>query len=236
MIAISTTPIPRLSTPRPFIDGAAAMGPWLVGIVPFGLTIGMTIGAGPVAPSVGLATGVTIYSGSAQLAAIDLLGQGAAPVVVIAAVLAINARLVFYSGSMAAHWRGTSRRFRALASYLLVDPSYAVGKAGYLEPGARGHAFYLGAAGALWVAWQGALVTGLVVGESVPAGLRLDYAVPLFLVAEVAHRARTRPAITAGIVGGATAVVGTSLPLHSGPLAGIVAGLAAAWVLDRCDP
>ena len=219
---------------RSFLDGATAMGPWLVAVVPFGLVIGVTVGASSVDPLAGLATGVTIYSGSAQLAAVELLDQGAAPAVAIAAVLAINSRLVFYSGAMAVHWQGTSRFFRALSSYLLVDPSYAVGKSRYLEePAPRSHAYYLGGAVTLWMAWQCAILAGFVAGAGVPSALHLEYAVPLFLVAEVVNHARTRPSVAAAAVGAAVAVAGSSLPFHSGPLAGIACGIVAAYAMDR---
>lgn len=214
------------------LGGARAMLPWLVGVVPYGLVVGVTVGASTIDAGAGLATGLTIYSGSAQLAAIEMLEHGAAPLVAIATVLAINARLVFYSGSMAPHWRGTSRTFRAFASYLLVDPSYAVGKAGYGQHGSR-HLHYVGAGVTLWVAWQAAIVTGFLAGAGVPASLQLEHAVPLFLIAEVAHGARTHPARTAAAVGALVAVLGRGLPLHAGPLTGIVVGIAAACAVDR---
>lgn len=214
--------------------GARAMLPWLVGVVPYGVVIGVTISAGTVDTATGVATGPAIYSGSAQLAALDMLERSATPAVAVATVLALNARLAFYSGGMAPHWRGTSRRFRLLAAALLVDPSYAVGRAGYAEHGAhRGHRHYLGAALTLFVAWHAAIVTGLLVGSGVPEGLHLEHAVPLFLVAEVARSARTRPAVLAAAVGGLVAVSGSGLPLHAGPLAGIGAGIAAGRVASR---
>jgi predicted branched-subunit amino acid permease len=50
---------------------------------------------------VGWLTAPLIFSGSAQVASIELLAAGAAPLVVVAAVLAINLRLVLYSATMA---------------------------------------------------------------------------------------------------------------------------------------
>jgi predicted branched-subunit amino acid permease len=228
---VGTSPTARAE----LIDGGRTMVPWLVGIVPYGLVIGATVGASSMAPAAGLATGATIYSGSSQLAAIDLVERGAAPIVAIATVLAINARLIFYSGSMAPHWQGTSRWFRVVASYLLIDPSYAVGKAGYADGHPR-HLHYLGAGLTLWVSWQVAILGGYVAGTRVPATLHLEHAVPLFLVAEVAHSARTSPTRTAAAVGALVALGGSGLPLHAGPLAGIVAGIAAACAVDRRQP
>jgi predicted branched-subunit amino acid permease len=216
-----------------FAAGTWAMLPWLVGVVPFGLMVGITVGSSSIDHGAGLATGFTIYAGSAQLAAISLLEQGAGPAVVIATVLAINARLVFYSASMAPRWQGTTAWFRAAASYLLIDPSYAVGTAGYdRHPGCRGHHHYLGAGLVLWVAWQAAIGAGYLAGAGVPDGLQLEYAIPLFLLAELGRSVRGRPALTAAAVGALVAVVGSGLPLHTGPLLGIAAGIGAACLTE----
>jgi predicted branched-subunit amino acid permease len=107
-----------------------------------------------------------------------------------------------------------------------------VGKAGYGRAPTR-HLHYVGAGVTLWVAWQAAIVAGFLAGAGVPASLHLEHAVPLFLVAEVAHGARAHPARAAAAVGALTAVLGQGLPLHAGPLVGIVAGIAAACAVDR---
>ncbi|HSP04602.1 MAG TPA: AzlC family ABC transporter permease [Acidimicrobiales bacterium] len=219
------------------VAGARAMLPWLVGVVPFGLMVGITVGSSSIDHGAGLATGLTIYAGSAQLAAISLLEQGAAPAVAVATVLAINARLVFYSASMAPRWQGTSAWFRAAASYLLIDPSYAVGAATYdRHPGRRGHLHYVGAAVVLWTAWQASIATGYLAGAGVPEGLQLEHAIPLFLLAELGHSVRGRPALTAAVVGASVAVAGSGLPLHAGPLLGIAAGIAAAGLVEERRP
>lgn len=215
------------------LAGARAMLPWLVAIVPYGLVIGVTVGASAIAPSVGLATGPAIFSGSAQLAAIKLIEEGATPLVAVAAILAINVRLAFYSGGMAARWRGTTRRFRVLASYLLVDPSYAVGTEAYNRPSPNRPMHYLGGALVLWVAWQAAMVVGFVAGAGMPAGLNLQYAVPLFLVAEVVKKADRAATVAAAVVGGVVALVADTSLAHGGPPLGIGAGIAVACLVDR---
>lgn len=220
---------------REFLSGARAMLPWLVGVVPFGLVIGVTIAESSVSHTAGWATGVTIYAGSAQLAAIELLDHGAAPLAIVATVLLINARLVLYSGSMALHWRDTSPSFRAVAAYLLVDPSFAVGIDHYSNssPSRPRHAHYLGAGITLWVAWQLAIVTGLTLGTRLPASLQLGYVVPLFLVAEVAHASRSRAALAAATTGAVVAICGRSLPMQSGLIVAIAIALVVATVTDR---
>jgi predicted branched-subunit amino acid permease len=167
-----------------------------------------------------------VFAGSAQVAIIDLLGAGAAPVVIVVAALAINLRLVLYSATMAPRWAGAPAWWRALAAYLLVDPSLAVGVEGYerhaeLE---RGHRHYMGGAVLLWIAWLAAIALGATAGASLPAGLHLEVVIPLFLVGEVANRVSTRPARHAAAAAVVVAVLALSAPLHLGPLLAIGAG------------
>jgi predicted branched-subunit amino acid permease len=107
---------------RDIAAGAPAMAPWPAGIVPFGLVVGVSGAQADVPRWAGWLTGPLIYAGSAQVAAIQMLDAGAAPVVVVAAALIINIRLIFYSATMARHWRGTPWWWRFVAAYLLIDP------------------------------------------------------------------------------------------------------------------
>jgi len=211
------------------------MAPLLLGIAPFGMVIGVTVADRDIPAAAGLSTGLLIYAGSAQLAAIELLAGGAAPVVLVATVLAVNARLLLYSSAMAAHWRGTSRAWRIVAAYLLVDPSFGVGVDGYQKHGRTlaGHAHYLGGACLLWIVWQLAIVAGMTLGTAVPESLGLDFVVPLYLVAMVVPKATTRPVRVAAVVGALAAFAGNALPFHLGPAAGILAGVAVGLWLGR---
>jgi predicted branched-subunit amino acid permease len=218
-----------------FLGGGRAMLPWLAGVVPFGLTIGVTIAASSLDPVTGWLTAPLIYAGSAQLLAIELLDEGAAPLVVIGTVLAVNARLVAYSGAMAPRWHGTRRAFRGLAAYLLIDPSYAVGDDGYRRHPDRqhGHAHYLGCAIVLWMAWMVAVAAGIVAGGAVPDASLLGLVVPMYLIAEVVRTVATRPALVAAAAGALTGIVGSSLPFHAGAAVAIAAGVAAAVAVER---
>jgi predicted branched-subunit amino acid permease len=229
-------PRDRRSWHHDAIAGTRAMAPWLVGVVPFGMVIGMTVRTSDVPMAVGLLTGATIYSGSAQLTAIGLLEDGASLAVVVASVLIINARLILYSSSIGTHWRGSGPGFRAGAAYLLVDPSYVVGMRRYEgTAGLTGnpHVHYIAAGITLWVAWHAAMLAGAVIGAGLPEWLPLEQAVSLFLLAEAIQAARTRPALTAAAIGCVVAIAGTSLPLHSGLLVAVVAGVCGALAVDR---
>ena len=211
------------------VAGAKAMTPWLIGVVPFGLVIGVSAARADIPTVAGWLTGPLMFGGSAQVAVIDLLDHGASTFVVLAAVVAINLRLVLYSATMAPHWEGTPVWWRALGAYLLVDPSVAVGVDGYERhpDRQRGHLHYLGGGIVLWVAWLAAIGVGATAGARLPAGLRLEFVIPLFLAGAVADRLDTRAARWAAGIAVLVAVIAVRAPLHVGPMVAITAGTVA---------
>jgi predicted branched-subunit amino acid permease len=130
--------ISLLADRRDMAAGARAMVPWLAGVAPFGLVIGVSAARADVPTPAGWLTGPLINAGSSPVTTIGMPDAGAAPIVVVAAALIVNIRLIFYSATMARHWRGTPRWWRFVAAYLLVDPSLAVGLDGYGRLAAAG--------------------------------------------------------------------------------------------------
>jgi predicted branched-subunit amino acid permease len=220
---------------KDLVSGMRAMVPWLAGVAPFGLVIGVSASQTHLPAGAGWLTAPVMFGGSAQIAAIQLLNAGAAPLAVIVTVMVINLRLVLYSAAMAKYWRGTPLWWRLLGGYLLVDPSFAVGIQRYAdEPDRRrGHAHYLGGGIVLWIGWLAAVAIGATVGASVPSGLHLEMLVPLFLIGELIPKLRDAPARWSMVASGTVAVLCLTVPLHLGIAIGIVAGIAAGWFAAR---
>jgi predicted branched-subunit amino acid permease len=192
------------------------MVPWLAGIVPFGLVIGVSAAQADVPALAGWLTGPLIYAGSAQLATIGMLSAGAAPMAVVAVA------------TMARHWRGTPWWWRLAAGYLLVDPSVAVGLDGYRRLGrGRGHAHYLGGAVVLWVCWLAAIGAGLTAGAGLPAWLHLEFVIPLYLVGQAIAKLADPGPRRAIFAAAAAALLALSAPLQLGIALAIAAGIAA---------
>ena len=213
---------------RDIAAGARAMAPWLAGLVPFGLVIGVSAAQSDVPTLAGWLTGPLIYAGSAQVATIGMLDAGAAPVVVVTAALIINIRLIFYSATMARHWRGTPWWWRLAAAYLLVDPSVAVGLDGYRRLSrSRAHAHYLGGAVLLWVSWLAAIGVGATAGAGLPAWLHLEFVIPLFLVGQAIAKLADPAMRRAIFVAATVALLALSAPLQLGIVLAIAAGVAA---------
>ena len=73
-------------------------------------------------------------------------------------------------------------------------------------------------------------------GAALPAGLHLEFVLPLFLLGEVVSRFRGRATRLAVAVAAALGLAGTWVPLHLGALLAIGGGVAAALCFAEPEP
>jgi len=208
-------------------SGVRDVSPLLLGVVPFGLVAGVAAIEAGFPPELAVAMSVIVFAGAAQLALIDLVGQGAAPAVAAATALIVNLRYLMYSASIAPRFRTYTVRWRALCAYLMTDQAYAL--AIVREGSVR--AYYLGAAAALWIVWVTTTAAGVALGASIPSAWNLSFAIPLTFLALLVPVVEGRPTLAATLVGGAVATAGVGLPFNLGLLAGAVAGIGAGAVV-----
>jgi len=100
-----TTALPAPTARDEWLAGARATVPFLVGLAPFGLSVGAAVGASadPLAAWTGT---LLLYGGSAQLTVLQLLGSGAPVWTAVLVASLVNARLLVYSGALAPLWAG----------------------------------------------------------------------------------------------------------------------------------
>jgi predicted branched-subunit amino acid permease len=212
------------------------MVPLAIGVVPYALVIGVTAAESDVDLLGAWAGSFLILAGAAQLATIELLDAGAAPVVAILTGLVINARLVMYSAGLAPWFRDESPTRRALMAAFVVDQTYLVSThrfpRGDLGPRER-RAFFLGGALLLASIWVASQTAAVLVGTGLPESLSLEVAAPLALVGLLAKSVTSRPAVVAASVGTVAAVAAVAMPFHSALLVAALAGVAAATVVAR---
>lgn len=228
----SASPVARASLRA----GAVDVAPVLIGIIPFGLVAGVAaVEAGlGLREAIGFSTGV--FAGAAQLAAIDLLGAGAPAGVAILTAVVINLRMAMYSASLATFLSREPVGRRAIAAYLLTDQAYALSVTRYRDearPAVQRWWYYLGAALLLWTVWQMMTVIGVVVGDAVPEGVPLGFAVPLVFLALLVPTLTDRAAVVAAVVGGTVAVTADPLPANLGMPLGALSGVAAGYLAYR---
>jgi predicted branched-subunit amino acid permease len=231
------SPAGTASPVRSLRAGALAIAPIILGVLPFGIIAGFAavdIGL-EVADAVGFSVG--IFAGASQLAAIELLGQGASLAVALTAVVVINLRMAMYSASLAPYLADEPTHRRMLGAYVLTDQAYAVAVTRFLrpadEPAVDRFFFYLGAALPMWLVWQPATVVGALVGDRVPEGVPLGFAVPLAFLALLVPVITDRPALAAALVAAVTATLGSAWPANIGMPAGAAAGVLVGFVLAR---
>jgi len=213
--------------------GALAVAPLLVGVVPFGVIYGaLALQSGiPAIPAMAMSS--LVFAGSAQFLLAQLAGLGTPALVMVASVALVNLRHALYSASVAPVLAPLPRRWKALLAYLLTDEAYAAAIARLDRAGGPRHWFLLGTGFVLWLGWQISTAAGILLRESLPPELPLDFALPLTFIAIVVPMIRSRAALFAALAAAGVALAGAGWPLRLGLLAAAAVGIAAGWAGDR---
>lgn len=218
-----------------FADGVRAVAPMLLGVIPFGLIVGVSASTAVMGTGPAWATSLVIFGGAAQLATIELTNAGTAAAVVIATGLVISARHIMYSASLADHFRDFPAAWRYGLPYLMTDQAYAVSITRYatVDDPVYKRWFFLGAGLGLWLPWQVTTAAGVLVGAQIPSSWSLDFVIPLVFMVLLIGAVKDRPSLLAALVGAFVAVAGRGLPYNTGLLAAAAAGITAGVVAER---
>lgn len=208
--------------------------PVLLGTAPYGLVMGVAAASAGLTVSQAAGLSALVFAGLSQLAAVDLLDQGASVAVVVATALIINARFAMYSASIAPHLERLGRVWRWLCPFFLIGPIYAVALAAFEADRPTHYGWYmLGLGVPSWLLWIVGTVVGMVLGAGIPEEWQLGFAVPLVFIAIVTQFIDDRGTVVAALVAGGASVVVVGLPFGLGLLVagavGIVAGVLAEW-------
>jgi predicted branched-subunit amino acid permease len=217
------------------VEALRDVAPVLIGIAPFAMVIGVTLGRLEIPYLLGIAASGLIYAGSAQLAAMDLLGAGAATVTVLLTMAVVNARMLMYGASLEPMFRGQPACFRWLGPHFIVDQTYtlAMNRPDVARDSKRFRRYWLTIGGAIGVVWLATIGTAMALGSLTGPHSPLAFAATaLFIGMLVPKLAERRALITAGA---AALVAGTAgaLPHGLGLVAGIVAGMVVGSIGER---
>ena len=221
---------------RAFWLGMRDALPFLLVIVPFGLLFGVLANAAGWRLLETLAMSAVVIAGASQFTALQLLTEHAPLLICIIAPLAINLRMAMYSASLAPHLGGAPRWQRALMAYGLTDQTYGVVMNRYaLWPKMSRRekvAHYFGTLVPVCVPWWLATWAGAVLGTAIPAGLALDFAVPITFIALFAPALRTRPNIAAAVVSAVVALALAWMPWNLWLIFAAGAGMATGSLVE----
>ena len=224
-----------------FMHGAHTASPFTTGVIPFGLIAGVS--AAGMGMSLTTTMGMTLlfYSGSAQIAVLQLLQNGALPVTMVITALVINLRFLMYSASLAPHLHHLPRHKTWPMSYLLADQVFALFslRSAFGELGRYAFHYYIGAALTMWLGWTLAVLTGVILGARIPEAWSLGFAIPLSFLALLIPSIRSVATLSAAAAGGALAVLAVDLPYNLGmltaSLGGVIAGLTVEHLRKDLD-
>jgi 4-azaleucine resistance transporter AzlC len=185
-------------------DGLRAVTPLAIAVGGFGVSFGVlaqSVGMGPVAPIV---MSLTTFAGSAQLAAVSVLGAGGAITAAIAAAILLNLRYLPIGISVAPAFHGPLWK-RLLEAQLIVDESWAIGHRG---GGRYDRRMLLGAGFGIYMAWNLGTAIGVLGGEALgdPESLGLDAAFPALFLGLLVTQLHNRTALAASVLGAAIAI------------------------------
>jgi len=132
-------------------------------------------------------------------------------------------------------------RWRRLVNgFLTADLSYAVFTARFPQPASDApgqlaqESFLAGNYFVTWVAWTGASLLGVALGNLIPTTWGLGFAGVLCLVGVLCSLANTRLRVLAALIAGAAAVAAYALPFKLNIVAAIaVAVIACFWLEGR---
>jgi predicted branched-subunit amino acid permease len=236
MTSTTAGPPARTGAGADWRAGVRAAIPFVLGLAPFGVTVGAAVAASadPLAAWTG---SFLLYGGSAQLAVLQVLGtHGPVWTAILVGVL-IQARLMVYSGTTAALWKGARPWATVLGAATIVEPTWAMAEHRSRTGGPDGaRAHYAGAAAALTVGWTGAITVGALAGRVPGLATHLAVAVPLCLVVLLAPHLRLPGGIAAVVAAAGTAVVARAVVPGFELLPAMAAAAAAGLLAERRRP
>ncbi len=213
---------------REFWQGFRDGAPFILVILPFGAVFGVVATEAGLNLAQVMGFSILVIAGAAQFVAVQMMVENAPVLIVLAASLAVNLRMAMYSAALAPHLGKLAWWKRGAASYFMVDQVYAAAILRYedqpdMSP-AEKFSYFIGVAAAIAPVWYVSTWAGAVLGAAVPAGLPIDFAVPITFLALIVPMLRSLAHIAAAISSILGVLVFAFLPFNLGLL--IAAALA----------
>jgi len=234
--------MPVLARPRgPFAQGMRLIGATAAGTFAWGVITGVAMVKGGLSPlqAVGMLT--LVFSGTAQLAALPLIGAGASLLAIWATALLANLRFVVYSAVIAAEFHRQPIGRRLLMGWMTTDTGLAAYLSGQQGPAAARTeaaraARFLGANTLVYAGWTTGTAVGVAGAGWIPDSPQLGFMGVLAILALVGPMLVSRAMLGAAAAAAAVALVGHGWPFHLGMFAAIAAGVVCALALAPPPP
>ncbi|HEX6707537.1 MAG TPA: AzlC family ABC transporter permease [Albitalea sp.] len=217
-----------------FRVGAREMSGVSLGIAAWGLVTGVAMVKSGLSVPLALLMSLTVFAGSAQLAAIPLMAVSAPMWVIWATALCVNLRFVIFS----AQWRPFFKRFplaqRMLLGYFTADLNYVMFMKRFREPrDDEGQLeYFFGGTIVNWLSWQVPSILGIVLADVIPTEWGLGFAGVLALLGLTYSMLSDRATAFAAVVAGCAAVAAFALPFRLHIVVAIAAAVCVGLMID----
>jgi 4-azaleucine resistance transporter AzlC len=187
-----------------FWQGYCDCSPFILIVAPFGLLFGVVATEAGLNLIETMMMTILVIAGAAQFTALALLEDQAPTFIVVIAALAVNLRMAMYSAALVPHFGKASFLKRLLASYFMVDQTFAVAIKKYdSEPSLtldQKLIYYFGCAAAVCPFWYVFSLLGALLGDSIPSSYSLDFAIPICFIAITAPMLKSLPHLMSALV------------------------------------
>jgi len=222
---------------RGLLAGAWASLPVLLAVAPFGLIFGTLATEAGFDLLQTMTFTTMVVAGASQLAALQLLSDGAPALLAVLTGAVVNLRMAMYSAAIAVHWQGLGMAWRIPAAFFLHDQAFALSIARYRarpdESVADRAGYFFGIGITTVTVWIACSWLGAEIGARIPPGWGLGFAAPVCFIAVVAPMIRGTANVVAAVVSAVLAVVLTGLPGGTGLIVATAGGIAAGMATAR---
>jgi predicted branched-subunit amino acid permease len=221
-----------------FAQGAREMRDIALGIGAWGLVAGIAMSKAGLGAGFAIAMSLCVFAGSAQLAALPLMVQGAPLWVIWATAFCVNLRFIIFSAGWRPYLESLSRPQRLFVTYFTVDFTYIAFMRRFPRPGdVRAQLAYVaGNASVSWISWQAMTVLGVALADVIPTRWGLGFAGSLALLGITATLLVDRATWIAAAVAACAAFAAFALPFHLNIVVAIAAAMAVGVLIDHVAP
>ncbi len=221
-----------------FARGAREMTGISLGIGAWGLVTGVAMVKSGLGIPLSLAMSAFVFAGSAQLAALPLMAQGAPLWVVWATAFCVNLRFVIFSAGWRPYFGALPFRQRMTLAYFTADLNYVCFMRRFPSPGAMPGqlAYFWGGVAVNWSAWQVLSLVGIVLADVIPTEWGVGFAGTLALMGLTGTLLVDRGTWIAAAVAACAAFAAFALPFHLNIVVAIAAAIGIGVLIDHFTP
>ena len=222
--------------------GLKTMSRSALSIFSWALVTGLAMGKSSLSTEQALAMSLFVFAGSAQLAALPLIGAGFSVFTILITALIVNLRFVIFSIGVQAHFSHLPAWRRAILGYFTADFGYLMYTSRFgevqTEAERKNDSYYrtyfmYGLATGNWGIWQAGSILGILGASQIPDEWGLEFAGTLALIAVIVPMLDHRAARWAAVVAAMVAILTYSLPLKLNLTAAILAAIVVGILADR---